>query len=269
MVRSRVVGVEGEVWVDASQAGEDDTVRHPPFNEAVREQLRVIQEVFRDVRPQTLEKWELDFRKDLNPDQEIARWLVMADAFTQFTRGRQLHEDQKRDIFKVVLAYVTNGADFVSKTVSPTTLSRKRVREMVETLRGLESAYRPRRERVRELLGWAPARPGPLASYLKTWTPGAGGHASLPVIPLALLVGPAPTPYVDDEARQALEEADVVLAFEGSDGGPSIAFGRDAWKRAKAADATKALRVLSVRVADEDDLAKLLAAIEVVKGRHD
>jgi hypothetical protein len=249
---------------------EHGEVRHPPFPEPVREHLRLIQQTFKDVKPMALDEWEFGFRHDSHPDQEIAIWLFMAEAYNRFTRGRTLHEDQKRDIFRVIRAFVNNGPGFVTKTVSPATLSRKRVKEMVESMRGLHCMYPDQLERVREAFGWKTTKAGELAACLTTTTPRTDDTMSIKVAELADLVGKGPEPHLDPEARQVLQEADVVLAFLGADDKPCIAFGRDAWQDAEEADPAKTPRVFAVRVEEGgDELEKLLGAIRAVRGRHD
>jgi len=135
MVRANVQGIEGDVWIDATTAGQAP-LRHPPFPEEIREHFRRFAALFHDVYPITPEQWEDGFRRDTNPEKEIAVWLRIADAFEHFTEGRQLFQDQRKDIFDVLLSLATNGADHVLQTVSPRTLSRKRVKEMVDFLCG-------------------------------------------------------------------------------------------------------------------------------------
>jgi hypothetical protein len=131
MVRARVIGIEGDVWVAASQAIPSE-YRHPPFPEDIRDYLRQLQKTFADVYPRTIEQWEDGFRRDTHPDREIALWLYMGDVFEHFTSGQPLDADQKRDIFQVILASVNNGTKHVLATTNPRTLSKKRVREIVD-----------------------------------------------------------------------------------------------------------------------------------------
>jgi hypothetical protein len=131
MVRARVAGIDGEVWV-AAETLKDSDYRHPPFPEDVRALIRRLHEVFKDVYPQTVEEWEDGFRRDQHPEREIAIWQRMADIYTHFTEGRSLNSDQKKDIFQVILACVNNGPRHVLTTTNPRTLSRKRVKEIID-----------------------------------------------------------------------------------------------------------------------------------------
>ncbi len=131
MVLARVAGIDGEVWV-AAETLKDSHYRHPPFPEEIRALIRRLQEVFKDVYSQTVEEWENGFKEHLHPEREIAIWQRMAKIYTHFTEGRSLNSDQKRDILQVILACVNNGQRHVLTTTNPRTLSRKRVKEIID-----------------------------------------------------------------------------------------------------------------------------------------
>ena len=122
-----------EVWVDVAQRlalGGKAPYQHPPLSDDLRNVLPELQETFHDVYPRTLEEWADGFRRDLQPEQEIALWLHMARVFRHFTEGRDLSTDQRQDIFDVILACVNNGPAHVQATTGHRTLSRKRGREI-------------------------------------------------------------------------------------------------------------------------------------------
>lgn len=74
MVRVRMNGVEGSVWVEAARLQKSPD-RHPPFPEQGRDYLRQIKAALDEVYPLTLEAWEDGFRRDHNAEREIATWL--------------------------------------------------------------------------------------------------------------------------------------------------------------------------------------------------
>jgi hypothetical protein len=134
MTRAHVFGngVAGEAWLGPSEY-DRWVYMHPPFSESYHKNyFRRFAEVFHDVHPLTPEEWDDSFRRDMHPDREIACWFRMADVFERFTRdGRQRTFEQRRDIFRVILAAANNGPEYVRYTTSPVTLSAKRVREIV------------------------------------------------------------------------------------------------------------------------------------------
>src|SRR5947209_3226879 len=56
-VQARVQGIDGVVWLlpDQLKPGE---VKHPPFEEGIRDYVRQIQAAFAEQRSLTLEQWE-------------------------------------------------------------------------------------------------------------------------------------------------------------------------------------------------------------------
>src|SRR5262245_15758994 len=89
MVRAKVVGIEGEVFIEAAQMGETP-YRQPPFSEGIRKRLEEIRNTFMEVRPLSLEEWEDGFRRDTKPAKEIGLWMWMGAAYKYFTKGRSL-----------------------------------------------------------------------------------------------------------------------------------------------------------------------------------
>jgi hypothetical protein len=134
MIRVIIEDMDGEVWVDANQLNAGRDYYHPPFEGKRRELMSMFADTFHDVYPRTAERWEDGFRRDENADKEIAMWVQMAYAFEHFTQGRKLSFEQRKDIFNVIGTAVNNGKEMVLLTMNPLTLSKKRVKEIVEFL---------------------------------------------------------------------------------------------------------------------------------------
>jgi hypothetical protein len=70
MVRAKILGIDGEVWIERGKleavAG---PIRHPPFCAQAREVLSSIYDILKDVNPIPLERWEEGFRRDAHPEQ--------------------------------------------------------------------------------------------------------------------------------------------------------------------------------------------------------
>lgn len=129
MVRARIKGMPGEYFIDATQGDEGD-IRHRGFPVEVQSRIAAIHETFKDAYPLSLDDFELGFRKDTNARREISLWAIMRKAFLRFVEGRDLRNEQRKDIFDVVLATVNNRAENVIATVTCRTLSRKRIGEI-------------------------------------------------------------------------------------------------------------------------------------------
>jgi hypothetical protein len=63
---------------------------------------------------------------------------MMAGAYRHFTRhlpSGAAEVEKKRDIFQLILSFVNNGPDHAAATTATPTLSRKRVREIIDELK--------------------------------------------------------------------------------------------------------------------------------------
>lgn len=131
MVRSTVQGIDGEVWVDASQALQG-VYRHPPFPAATREKIREIKSIFHEVLRWSLDQWEDNFRRDVHADREIALWLHMGAIYRHFAGQGDLRRNEKKELFNVILMCATNGPVLARMTINAQTLPKKRVEQIIE-----------------------------------------------------------------------------------------------------------------------------------------
>ncbi|MBC8754189.1 hypothetical protein H2O64_05865 [Kordia sp. YSTF-M3] len=67
------------------------------------EQITYLFETFKEVDPTPKEKWIENFKRDLNPDNEIAIWMMMANAYTSFCKDKTISLATKNEVFKLVL----------------------------------------------------------------------------------------------------------------------------------------------------------------------
>jgi hypothetical protein len=109
--------------------------RHPPFGEAYRPFFERMSRVFADVSPDTPEKWEDYFRRDRNPEREMACWTEMANHYEYFTSGRNMTLDRKKEVHEVLLRCLSNGGKAVLRYMKPRYLSRREVKDIVERVR--------------------------------------------------------------------------------------------------------------------------------------
>jgi hypothetical protein len=123
-----------EFWEFPDQVKQREYL-NPPFSRRVRKLLAEIQETFWDVRPQSLDEWEDGFRRWMDAEVEIDIWLDIAKVYRQFTDGRNLTLDEKRDIYHVLLGCAYHGGH-VLRTVGAPTLSSRRKREIMNAFRG-------------------------------------------------------------------------------------------------------------------------------------
>ena len=134
VVQARMQGVEGLVWLlpDQLQQGE---VRHPPFDEGIRAYIRQIQEAFAEHRPLSFEEWEDGFRRDANPEREIALWSHAADVYTAFAGGEP-SPGRRKDVYRCIVACLTTTPDNVWHVLRPAVLTRAEAEQVVHRFYG-------------------------------------------------------------------------------------------------------------------------------------
>jgi hypothetical protein len=134
MVRARVAGIEGDVWIDASTLHPNEGYAHPPFTGELRQKIETIQELMAEVLPKSYEEWEDGFRRDQHPESEIAIWCNLALGYRFLTDGQDYPDEAKREVLRILLACINNGREHVLATVTPQFFSREQVREMLDRL---------------------------------------------------------------------------------------------------------------------------------------
>lgn len=67
-------------------------------------EIERIQRVFSEVNSSSLEETINNFKRDQNPEREIAIWLGMADAYERFTVNKHIEEhDKKEEAYQLIL----------------------------------------------------------------------------------------------------------------------------------------------------------------------
>eukprot|EP01035_Chromulina_nebulosa_P055322 gene55322-75815_t len=73
-------------------------VVHDTLNSDQIERITKIQRAFSEVNPSTLEETITNFKRDRNPDNEIAIWLAMANAYEKFTaKNTSININKKKE----------------------------------------------------------------------------------------------------------------------------------------------------------------------------
>ena len=131
MVQANVQGV-GLVWIQATQT-QLGHLRHPPFSDEVVETIKNrIQIPLEDVMSKTLAEWEDGFRRDENPEREIALWCHLASRFREFAEIETLDARQKHEAFNVMLACTLGPPEQVFEIVKIGTLTREQAQRAVD-----------------------------------------------------------------------------------------------------------------------------------------
>lgn len=120
VVQVRLQGSNEVVWAlpDQLRPGE---LKHPAFDESVRDYIRHIQAAFAEQRPLSFEEWEDGFRRDITPEREIALWCHAADVYTAFAASEPGPE-RRRDVYRCIVTCMTTGPNAVWKVLRPEVL---------------------------------------------------------------------------------------------------------------------------------------------------
>jgi hypothetical protein len=248
MIRTYDAACGAEIWQKPGEleAGE---LRHPPFPPDTMALIEEVRQTFEDVYPQTLAEWEQGFRRDMNPHKEIGLWLFMGELYCRFTTGRPLDADQKTDIFRTILTAVNNGTKYVLATECPRTLSKKRIRGIVDFIK----------TSGKDACGRAWARTGaPLFRQ-------AGGTITLSIHSMFAADGLSHNIYCD--SRPFLAAAEIIFSVDVMSQKKTVVYGREALALIGEGPSP---RVLCVELdEDTDELERLCALVQVTKGRHE
>lgn len=125
------------VWALPDQPHESE-VRHPEFDEGVREYIRRIQGAFAEHRPPSFEDWEDGFRRDADPAPDLAIWSHAADIYTAFA-GTEPDADRRRDVYRCIVACMTTGPEAVWRVLGPEVLSRAEAEQVVNRFFGRQA----------------------------------------------------------------------------------------------------------------------------------
>jgi hypothetical protein len=122
------------VWALPEQilAGE---VKHAEFDEGIRDYIRQIQDAFAEQRPLSFEEWEEGFRRDTNPEREIALWSHAADVYIAFTASEPSAES-RRDVYRCIVTCMATSPDAVWHVLRPEVLSREEAGRVVNRFFG-------------------------------------------------------------------------------------------------------------------------------------
>lgn len=78
-------------------------IRHDSLSVDQLERIKSIQATFAEVYPVSLEETITNFKRDLNPDKEIAIWMQMANAYRKFVTTSTPDSTKKKEAFELLL----------------------------------------------------------------------------------------------------------------------------------------------------------------------
>jgi hypothetical protein len=106
-------------------------VRRENLSEEQMGRIAKLQSTFSEVDPSPIEKWMDDFKRDQNPDGEIAVWESIAAAFEKFTSSKDLSLSAKKEAFGLLLQRSGTTEEAVIQHAKPVSLSLEDVRQIM------------------------------------------------------------------------------------------------------------------------------------------
>ena len=134
LVQAQVEGVRGVVWVSPDQFAEGP-IQYEPFDDDVRDFIRRIQSAFAEHRDLSLEEWEDGFRRDSQPEHEIALWSHAADVYTAFSEHESSPE-RRGDVYRCVVACLVASPDSVWDVLELQVIDRSEAERIVDRFYG-------------------------------------------------------------------------------------------------------------------------------------
>lgn len=143
-LRAEIKGIDGEVYVSASQVGELQSrsprrVAAKPLTIEQREQIAAIELLMGDVLPCRGAAWEAGFATEAHPEREIAIWARIAGAFARETEGKSYTTARRKAIAAALCTFATNGLARPTETFSSPDLPPAEVRALAGRLRAKSS----------------------------------------------------------------------------------------------------------------------------------
>lgn len=118
-------------WIDPGQI-QSGPSQHESLTDEQLARLRKIYNVFAEVDGQPIEVWIDNFKRDVDPDQELAVWEIMASAYSQYCDDRELSLEAKQEVYQVVLLRSMVSEDEVLQHLELEVLSVDDAREVMQ-----------------------------------------------------------------------------------------------------------------------------------------
>lgn len=78
-------------------------IQHEELSREQLERIAKLHHIFSEVDSSPLEKWIDNFKRDMDPDSELALWERLAKVYTDYSSRRELSLDAKQDVYQIVL----------------------------------------------------------------------------------------------------------------------------------------------------------------------
>jgi hypothetical protein len=78
-------------------------IRHQSLNTGQMERINKLRDALAEVERSPIEKWVDNFKRDANPDKELAVWERIAAGYTRYCSRKRLSKEAKEDVFQLLL----------------------------------------------------------------------------------------------------------------------------------------------------------------------
>lgn len=131
MMQVQVQGVPGIVWIDSAHL-KKGPIQREGLPEALRARIRRLHVELEEFEWKSLDDWEDEFVRDLDPESEVAIWERIS-ATTRRCMGRRHYSPAERiDIYKVALQASLAPPEHVLEVVKLDALTRAEAEEVIE-----------------------------------------------------------------------------------------------------------------------------------------
>lgn len=80
-----------------------EQIKHQGLSPKQMERIYKLRGVLAEVERSPVEKWIDNFKRDANPDNELAVWERIADSYMRFCARKPLSMEAKKDVFQLLL----------------------------------------------------------------------------------------------------------------------------------------------------------------------
>lgn len=121
-VHADVEGIDGYVWIDANKLQMSEIV-HEELDEALIKDIVEIREILLEHRNISMEEWEDGFKRDQNPDKEVALWLNAARTYRDMV-GHLETAEERDELYTLIVVCLNSPKDSLENVFRPKVLAR-------------------------------------------------------------------------------------------------------------------------------------------------
>lgn len=107
-----------------------NSMQHEQLTEDQSQRIKKLHETFAEVDKSSMEMWFDNFKRDMNPDKEIAVWERIAKNYTNYTSQKETSPQLKEDVFQTLLMCSMSSDEETIKSLKLKILSQDEARKI-------------------------------------------------------------------------------------------------------------------------------------------